>query len=104
MKQQDYSRYFKLHQQLTHQWQTLLRKMISELGGITFNSQPHIAVNSSNGDWYGISVSSISVESDGYLMLTDGNGDVYYMEDLDGDMSLTLISEIIEQTDWQFES
>ncbi len=104
MKQQDYSRYFKQHQQLTYQWQTLLREMISELGGITFNSQPHIAVNSSNGDWYGISVSSISVESDGYLMLTDGNGDVYYMEDLDGDMSLTLISEIIEQTDWQFES
>lgn len=104
MKQQDYSRYFKQHQQLTLQWQTLLREMVSQLGGITFNSQPHIAVNSSNGDWYGISVSSISIETDGYLVLTDDSGDVYHMKGLDGDMSLILISEIIEQTDWQFES
>lgn len=104
MNQQRYNRYFNQYQQLTHQWEILLKEMVSQLGKIIFENPPHLPVNSSNGDWYGITVTHLSMTEDGYLMLTDGDGDVYYKKALGGDASLILISEILEQTNYQFEN
>ena len=104
MKKQDYTRNFNLYQELTHQWHTLLKQMVSDLGGVTFDNPPHVPVISSSGEWQDIQVSEIAVTDDGELVLTDcSDADNEYWINLEGDAAVILVSEILKQTDWQFE-
>lgn len=103
MTGKEYMKCFKAYQDLSHMWQVLLFEIITKLGGVSFENMPHIPLWTSYGTWEVISVKSLSMDEYGYLIITDCDNDIYFKKDLDGDTALLLISEIMEQTDFELD-
>ena len=103
MKQQEFSLHYKLYVEMSHQMQTLLKQMVSQLKKVRFENPPHVPFLSSAGVWYDVHVEFLLIDPDGYLVLVDSDGDKYFKENVDLDTDMILVSEIREQTDYSFE-
>ena len=101
MNKKTYNQLFKEYNRIGHEWTTLLHDMVTELGSVRFDSPFQIPVRSSNGNIYGVHLEELAVDGGGYLKLTDTDGDVWFKESLDDSACLSVICEILEQTDYE---
>ena len=99
MNKSTYDKYFKEYNRIGYEWKLLLREVVGQLGTVRFDEPFQIPVHSSNGDIYGVHVSSITIDDDGWVRITDTDGDVWFKDSLDDSACLSVICEIFEQTD-----